>query len=564
MVRSTKGRLKNIFIVSLALLLNECANQLPPDGGAVDTTPPTIIEVYPQDGTTNFNDDYFELGFSEYVEKRSVKDAIFISPAIEGDLELDWSGKYVRVYFPDSLQQNKTYVITIGTDVEDFNNRNKMSETFSFTFSTGPKIDRKVISGRIYDKKPQGVMLFGYLMQGQEPNPLENKPDYISQSGIDGIYKLAGLAAGTYRIFAIRDEFRDLLFHPDQDEIGIPYKDIELSEFDTLYTGVNFILTSIDTVKPRLLSASMTDRSHILVNFSEELDWEFLKAFNFHLIDSTLKKRIQVRYAFKGNTKASEYVLVPSEISSVENTVYLFSDSIKDKSGNIFYNDFVPLTLSDRIDTTKTGLDKASPPPGSRYVDFLFPKFTFEFNDAFNIVEVREGVTFSDTLKKNVPFEIEFIDDASFRITPLKRLDMSKDYVITIDLSRLKDASGNYYDSVYQYRFKTISGLEFTGVSGRIFELNEQKNPKIEIRNVENDKIHYSTLISSNGQFNFERVLPGKYLLFSFYDLDSNNVYSKGQPFPFKPSEEFSFYRDTLNLRARWIETDIRFNFKDK
>ncbi len=561
MVSIPKLKYKNIFWLIAAFIFSECANQLPPSGGEIDTIPPKIMEAYPEDGTVNFTDDYFELGFSEYVEKRSVKEAIFISPAIDGDLELDWSGKYVRVYFPNTLKQNVTYVITIGTDVVDYNNKNPMSNAFTFTFSTGPEIDRRVITGRVFDDKPKGVMLFGYILNDSILNPLEKKPDYISQSNADGTFKLAGLAAGLYRIFAVRDEFRDLLYQPDQDEIGIPYKDVKLETTDTLYAGLDFILTKIDTVKPRLLSASMTDRNHILVGFSEVIDPKIIKPINFYLFDSTKNARTQITYAFKGKTKASEIVLIPSQVLPLESSVFLFVDSIKDKSGNIFYNDFTQVTLSDRADTAKTELFKSFPFLGSREVDFLNPSFTFEFTDAFSAGSAKESITFSDTLGKTIPFNMEMLDDASFKISPVRRLDMSKEYIIKIDLSRLKDFSGNYLDSIYQYKFKTITGLDFTGVTGVLIGADGKKNPKLELKSVERDNVNYTTELTANNQFNFERVVSGKYLLFSYYDKDSSNTYSVGSVNPFIKSEEFSIYPDTLNLRARWTETDIEFNF---
>jgi len=86
-----KKRTFIFFLLSFALF--GCANQLPPTGGDVDRLPPEIVEVFPPDGTTNYEKDYFEIKFSEYVDKRSVRDAIFISPFIEGALELSWSGK---------------------------------------------------------------------------------------------------------------------------------------------------------------------------------------------------------------------------------------------------------------------------------------------------------------------------------------------------------------------------------------------------------------------------------------------------------------------------------------
>ena len=565
MVRVSKTKLKNVFTLLLAFLFAECANQLPPGGGEIDLVPPEIIEVYPADGTVEFEDNYFELGFSEYVERRSVKDAIFISPAIEGELELDWSGKYVRVYFPEKLKKNLTYVVTIGTDVVDYNNRNQMANAFTFTFATGKEIDKRVISGKIYDQKPQGILLFAYIVKDEFVNPLVMKPDYISQSNTDGSYKIAGLASGLYRIFAVRDEFRDLIYQPDQDEIGIPYREVFLAHADTLINGLDFRLTKIDTVRPRLVSANMTDMFHILVNCTEKLDAKSITASNFYLYDSTENKRVQIQYAFKGNTKPSEFVLVPNEVLASKNLIYLFVDTLKDLSGNIFVYDFAELSVSEKKDTSKPELYKSIPISNSNNVDFLSPSFTFLINDAFNREQARSGILFTDSLsKKNVPFEVSFLDDASFVVKPLNKLDASRNYLIKIDMSKIKDFAGNYHDSVYSYNFKTISGLEFTGASGILLNFDNNKNVALELIDTDKEENIYQLKPAANGMFNFNRVLPGKYLLFAYYDKDSSNSYTFGKVYSFSHSEEFSFYPDTLNLRARWIETDLKFKFKSR
>ena len=64
------------------MLFARCANQQSPGGGEVDTVPPLIKEIFPENGTVNYHEDYFEISFSEYVDKRSVQEAIFISPAL--------------------------------------------------------------------------------------------------------------------------------------------------------------------------------------------------------------------------------------------------------------------------------------------------------------------------------------------------------------------------------------------------------------------------------------------------------------------------------------------------
>ncbi len=196
MVKRTTEKIKYPLLFLLGLFLSGCANQLPPGGGEIDKIPPKIVETYPENGATNYNEDYIEFTFSEYVDKRTVKDALFISPAVDGELELDWSGKSVRIYFPGQLRDSVTYVVTLGTDVVDYNNKNRMAESYTLTFSTGPEIDRRVISGRIYDKAPSGTMLFAYKLAADTVNPSTTKPDYISQAGDNGFFKLAGLAAG--------------------------------------------------------------------------------------------------------------------------------------------------------------------------------------------------------------------------------------------------------------------------------------------------------------------------------------------------------------------------------
>ena len=562
MASGARKQIKNILLIITGLLISNCANQLPPGGGEIDKIPPKITEVYPPNGTINFKDDYFELEFSEYVERRSLQDAIFISPAIQGALDLDWSGKSVRVNFPSKLKINTTYVITIGTDVVDYNNKNRMAESFNFTFSTGNEIDKRVISGKVYNEKPAGILIYAYKLNADTADPFLHKPGYISQTGNNGSFKLLGLAEGIYRVFAVKDEYRDLLFQPEQDQIGMPYTDISFSKDDTLFSPLNFFLTTIDTAKPRFISASMTDRLHILINYTEEFDTSIIKADNFIIFDSTAGKKSIPVYAFKGNTKKTEMVLVDTSVFPADHFVYLFADSIKDISGNVFHNDETQINLNEKPDTVKLNIYNAIPPNNARDIDFIGSQFMFFLNDAFNTSLIKQNVVFQDTLGRGIPFRINILDDASFKVIPEKKLEPAKDYLIKIDLSKFKDAAGNVADTSFIYRFRTISGLDFTGISGQINNVDLNKNPILVLSGIDNSKTIYNKNLSGKEKFNFDRVVPGKYLLWCYLDEDSSKNYSYGYPFPFKPAEKFSFYSDTLNLRARWVQTDINFDFK--
>ena len=558
-----KSDKKLIYYLSLLLLftLSDCANQLPPGGGEVDKIPPRIMEVYPADGTVNFDDDYIEVGFSEYIDKRSFKDAVFISPAIDGHLEYNWSGKYVRIYFPDTLKKDITYVFTIGTDVVDLNNKNRMAEAYTLTFATGAKIDKGSISGKIFDPKHDGVLIFAYKLNGDTINPASKKPDYISQTGKDGAFKLSALADGEYRVFAIMDEYRDLLYQAGQDKFGVPYKDFVLSDEDTSISNLNFFLSQTDTSEPRLINSVMTDRNHILVSFTEDVDSSIIKSNNFQIYDSTANKKIKPLYSYKGKGKKTEMVLAIDDSLSNEHNIYLFADTLIDKYGNIFTNDFSQITVSEKKDTAFNFLKSSTPSAGSKSADYMNQHFTFNFDDGFDSANAKSGIIFSDTSGKIINFKISFIDDASFEIIPTKILEPEKDYIIRFDLSKFTDAAGNKIDSFYNYRFKTISGLDFTGITGKIYNVEISKNPILVLQNTKVENLNYTQRLT-NANFNFERVEAGKYMLWCYLDTDSSSTYNYGEIYPFKPSEEFSVYKDTLDLKPRWVQTDLNFIFK--
>ena len=176
-------------------------------------------------------------------------------------------------------------------------------------------------------------------------------------------------------------------------------------------------------------------------------------------------------------------------------------------------------------------------------------------------MNVQNYITFADTLKKIIPFKLSYDDDASIIISPINNLKTEKDYLIKLNLNGFIDAAGNRLDSIYLFRFKTISGLDFTGVSGNILNGKQGSYPVLVLQNTEDKNVKYQNRIASE-DFNFERVTAGKYLLWGYFDADSNYQYSFGWPQPIKYSEKFSVYSDTLKLKQRWVVTDVIFNFK--
>ncbi|MCX6170594.1 MAG: Ig-like domain-containing protein [Ignavibacteriales bacterium] len=544
------------------VIFSKCANQLPPGGGDVDKTPPTIIDLHPANGTTNYHENYFELTFSEYVDKRSIQDAIFISPSLKYPLEYDWSGRSLTINFQDTLKQNTTYTITIGTDVRDLNNNNKMAEPLTFAFSTGDKIHTGKISGRIYDPNSDGIMIFAYKNDGEAINPGKQSPDYVSQVGRNGKYSLSGIADGAYTIFAIRDKLKDLKYKKNEDEYGVQFKTVDLKDQLNAVNDVDFLITKEDTIAPTITNVIMKDRNHLLIEFTSKIDSIRLSPSNFYLFDSTANKKVLPKYIFKGDARPYQFYLVLGDTLEkkegwilVSNGIYNI-DSIKSTEGKN------SITVKNDRDTLKIKPNRVGGELPDGKVDFEDAKINLTFNDAIDSTTVKTRLLILDSKKDNYPFAIKRIDDAAYIITVLSKLRQSTEYTINLNLKNYTDLSGNDIDSLFQNKITTSNELDFSGASGNIENNSDSSNVIVVLQNTTVNKIKYSQKAGPKSDFEFKKVVPGKYLAWGFKDKNKNGKYDYGTILPFKHSEEFKFYPDTLNLRARWPVGGVNIDFK--
>lgn len=232
-----------------ACIIYSCANQLPPPGGETDKIPPKIVYVFPKSNTINFRDNVIRIKFDEYIDRRSFEESVSISPLPPGKSKFSWSGNEVEITFTKPLEKNITYIVSVGKGVKDLREGNIRNIVYSFAFSTGSKIDKGVISGRVLNDKYENVKLLAYKINSGKLNPEKDRAGYIISCGDSGNYVFTNLSAGTYRLFAITDEDRNNLFGKDFERISLYADDINIkSDADTV-TGINFILENINSEK---------------------------------------------------------------------------------------------------------------------------------------------------------------------------------------------------------------------------------------------------------------------------------------------------------------------------
>ncbi len=545
---------------AISLVFAGCAGQLPPPGGPPDVVPPRVVAAVPDSNAVRVKPEYIELTFSKYVERRSVEESIFISPYV-GELKFDWSGTSVSIRFSQALRENTTYVVNVGTDVVDVGREGtRMASGFTLAFSTGDSIDHGMIRGRVFDAKPEGVMIFAYALKGLDPdtlNPSHTKPDYIMQTGVGGFFTLSNLALGTYRVLAVRDEYKNLLYDKEIDQFGVASGDVTLTAAAPTATGVWFRLSKEDTTKPFLSNVNAMDRFDLTVRFSEPLDTATFGGSSFSVIDTLSRRQIPVALSWiQRHLPASVGLMLSTPLDSGR-TYRLSVAGVSDRAGNLLDTahasaDFTGVPRPDTLKPRYTVValhDSARgyPPDASLEIDFSKP---------VRHRPIDQSLQFLDSSSHEVPAERQWLSPTDLLFKPLRELNSNAWYRFRIVMDSVVDERGNRYrDSVSLLRFQTLD-LKTTGtLDGTI--VDEKKGSAGEIvvtaaSAAQGSPQQRTIRVPQPGPFSITQIVEGKYVLSAYRDADSSRSFSYGLPYPFKPSERFTVYPDTLKVRARW------------
>ena len=558
----------------LAFLALSCAGQVQPSGGPLDKTPPEIIATTPAPGTLSFTGNRFSLEFSKYVDRRSVEESIFFSPNV-GDLTFDWGSTSVEFTSSDSLRPNTTYVVTVGTDVVDRRNHNRMAKAYTLAFSTGDHLDSGIVSGRAFDPKPEGIMVFAYSLDDRNPdtlNPSHVKPDYLTQIGKDGTFGLPSLKIGRYRVIAVRDEYKDLYYNVQTDEYGVPLADVELTAAHPRVSGLQFQMAREDTTRPFLSSAKALDRTHVLLKFSEEMDTTRASFLQVQIFDSATHSAVLIRdFSFVGPARMDGQVTTGDLDSTMPYQVAL--EGFRDERGNALAEPAASrwFTGAARKDTLRPEIEPLGLAGGSKNVPRGAP-IRFAFSEAVQEGTFERGCALYDSTKAKVAGTWKWWNAALVQFLPSVPLSFGMDYGVMIPLDSVVDFSGNsaHTDSTWVVKFRIVEESQLSSISGVV--LDEQKVTKGKIRLTLRpvgmaDTVGRTVILASPGSFRVDELFDGRYSLFAFGDDDGNGIYSPGRPYPFKPSEAFVSYGDSLKLRSRWpIEgVTVRFQgYKDQ
>lgn len=188
-------------------MIVSCARMGQPDGGWYDDTPPRVVHTDPADKGTGVKSKKVTITFDEFIKLEDATSKVVISPPQIEPADIKASGKKIVVELKDSLMDNTTYTIDFSDAISDNNEGNPMGN-YTYSFSTGERIDTFEVSGNVLDAtnlEPIKGILVG-LYDDLSDTVFARKPFIrVSRTDSRGHFVIRGIAPGTYRVYALQD-----------------------------------------------------------------------------------------------------------------------------------------------------------------------------------------------------------------------------------------------------------------------------------------------------------------------------------------------------------------------
>lgn len=498
-VKSIMNNLKNslfLFLIFVTgyILVYSCAVEAAPLGGPKDNTGPVPI---PEKSTPNeqifFKKQDITLAFNEWVVLKN-PNAIIISPPLDNKLEAKLKKKNLVLSFDeqDTLRENTTYTINIGSAIVDYTEGNPM-ENYTFVFSTGSYIDSLSVQGVVIDdftKEPVEEVIVSMYDNLQDSAIYKERPMYFTRTDKNGKFKINNIKQDSFRIFALDD--KNLNYFKDQENEGMAFYP------DTIILDTSFqenIKLGFFVPAPSLRITSK-DQEYSLLKLTlnkavDSLDYILSRQPEF--LESFIKKDTAYLwyqnkdstdiYIDLGNDKIDTIALIVETDSIKYNNKIRIQNAIATTKSTLAPSDTFRFTLNRYItsfDPSKIQLIDSSDLPKEYYIElnkkdkrsFLIKRKWLE-GQKYNLVLLEGAFTdflgnSSDSL--NVSFITGNTSSLGEIIFELDSLNASYDYII--ELSKGND--------VYS---KTVNNQDSTTVVFNALKTGKYKSRIIEDRN---------------------------------------------------------------------------------
>lgn len=531
-----------LLLHSQILLWWGCAAVAPPGGGPEDNTPPELISVIPENGTLHFTGGTVRLEFSEYIAEQSISAALRVAPRLATKLPIIYKGKILEFEFPESLEVDQTYVLTLSRDLKDEHNV-PLAEPIQIAFSTGGAIDQGSINGRVYGTGAYTIHLW---KSTGDDSLFASLPLYLSDTDDDGYFRFKYLPTGDFSLIAVERQSAGLALNPERTNYGVPSQ-------RKYFLNKNGVVENIN-IRPwreppplRLERGEWVGHRWGWLYFSRPLEEnEQMDSLFLTLADG----RILEPRSFVDYKNRNKYlILSPDSLPPGKMTVTV---------GDIYSVDSLVLkrtTLGIRVPAE----------PDTSYLELLHPDTSITLSPDKNSgpplsltfstpVVLADELTFplvagdSDT----VALKLEWKSPVWVEIQPETGWQPKKDYRLTLAAEKINPLAGrSFKDSVVTITIHSGRKIGYGGLEGTIADSSRESLMTL-LTPVKKAPQGFTAFVNSSLQFQYNEIPEGFYQLMLFEDRDLDGDYSFGKAYPFQPSEWFYVVPDTISIRANW------------
>ncbi len=530
---------KLYIYICLILFGARCAQITPLSGGKKDTTPPKVLSCNPANTSLNFSSKSIEVQFDEYITLKDASNQFIITPQTKEAPEFLVQGKKLKIVFNEGLLPNTTYKLAFGNAISDLNEANVL-QNFEYIFSTGSSIDSLSIKGKIVsseDKKPETQILVGlYATESLDSVIYKEKPLYICKTNSMGDFKFNYLPNRTFKIVAINDQNKNLLY--DGSEERIAFQKEFVNPADSIFVLFN-MFKEIPTKNFVKKSFSSEYGKAVIVYNKPQSDIHSVSGDGVLLFkQNELKDTLTVYYNNKFDTLNTYIYHYSKKIDSV--SVKIFSETSVNKQ---LKENTIKYTLQPNFSSIVAFFDspifKLNIPVDSKDVD----------KDKIQIFEK------TDTLTRAISFKL--VNDQS-TITSFKMEADYKpetDYVINFAKGCILNDSKRINDSV-SYKFKTTAPDDYAQLRMKLL-FPKKENYLVRLLNskeqiVDERIIEFSLTSTSEKIIEYKNIIPGNYSIRIVEDANKNGIFDTGDYFLKTQSEIIYINPSSIKLLSGW------------
>ena len=601
-----------VFVIVIVNVVSSCAKMGNPDGGWYDETPPQVIGAEPEDKGINVNSRKIKIFFNEFIKIENATDNVIVSPPQLEQPEIKAAGKRILIELKDSLKSNTTYTIDFSDAISDNNEGNPLGN-FTYSFSTGDRIDTLEVSGNVLEAEnlePVKGILVGLhpvadsLKTGSSVLDVDSvfrKQPLLRVSRTDsrGHFVIKGIAPGSYRVFALQDMDGTYTFSQKSEKIAFNHE-IFVPSFkpdvrqDTIWsdslhirsiTPVHYTHFLPDDIMLRAFTELQTDRFFLKTERKQANRFDVffsyghaelptIKGLNFNAEDAFVvepsEKKDTILYWLRDTT------LVNQDTLSVEMTYYttdslgelqLKTDTLEILSKDPYAKRMKK--LADEHKEWKKKQEKAA--KKGMPVDSVMPvkhldlkwdapselapdqNISVTFTTPLALADTSKIRLYSkiDTLWYEAPYEFRPMKNAHRTYELLGEWRPGVEYSLEVDSAAFTDIYGLTSNKLKQgFKVKSLDSF-----SSLIFTFEGMAGKNIIAYLLDKGGNTIKTATTTDGAVQFFYIKPGTYYLQMLVDHNGNGQWDTGNYDEDLQPEEVYYYPHAIECKEKWDVT---------